>query len=334
MDGIAKTEALALLPEPAARVVEKHVQDVLNHHGSAKKSILAMGKSLHAIHEVYANHGNGSFGRLVEERFTFSRKHALDLINVFRVFGEDCNPRVTNLDDSSLRLLSAPSVPQKARDEALKIAATQPVTKKVAQQIVEKHKPAKPRKDKATSEPARKVEAELIDPQRSERTVERAKTIVASTVTILDVLNSINSTAEVIDAYASSDQGREVDAAKSANLLGQLKKAVAGGSRSHVVASDVSMPPPLNTASCVEALDRWLLFKRKSGGAYKDVHQVELQVKRWVEAGPTAFVSAIEYSIAQNYQGIHAEKANGTKATGQRSAPGSEYRPGDEDRGI
>jgi hypothetical protein len=336
------------LTEPEQRCLERAAERVRDIRLRVAHSAIEIGRELKNAHERFAHKKTGTFGRWVEECCAITPRHARNFIDAYEVFGEP------NLDDSAMFLLSAPSCPEAARKEALKIADSgKAVTHKLAKSIVEKHteKPAglpsdysphgkpKPSKPTRTEQPKQEVPPAAPTPNPvhvPEITEQRRCSVIAPgpSPSIVDVLGSINATGAVIDRYASSDEGREVDAAKSASLIGQLKKAVAGGSRSHVIAADVEMPPPLNTKPCLEALDRWLMFKRKNGGSYKDANQVELQVKRWVEQGPEAFVAAVEYSIAQNYQGIHAEKSNGTKPTGQRSAPGSEYRPGDEDRSI
>jgi hypothetical protein len=150
---------------------------------------------------------------------------------------------------------------------------------------------------------------------------------VAATIT--DVLERINGTGAAIESYASSEEGRTTDVPKAIGLLKQVKAAVVGGGRPHVLASDVAMPPTLDTSECRNALDLWLVFKRKGNGAYKDAKQVELQVKRFADFTPSEFVSAVEYSIAQNYQGLHAEKShgNGFSKAPRKPGPGERFDP-------
>lgn len=219
-----------LLPEPATRRVKSLVAEAQKNYQDAKRSILSVGKSLLAIHEVFANHGNGSFGRLIDAEFTFTRKHANELINAYRVFGaENCNHVVTNFDDSALRLLAGPSVPAKAREEAIRVSVTKPVTHKVAKAIVEKHKPKPAKTEEPKTEPPKTENAPRVQepPAPSE-----PRTIVSTRV--------IETTASPTPESKPESKPPETTPLTEADLAGQLapilraiKALPAGEARDH-----------------------------------------------------------------------------------------------------
>lgn len=76
--------------------------------------------------------------------------------------------------------------------------------------------------------------------------------------------------------------------------------------KSQISISDVKFPDGMNTPAVKSAVDSWLSHKRSRGKGYKSAAQVEILIRKWLMAGPLAFIDAIENSIANNYDGVHA----------------------------
>ena len=76
------------------------------------------------------------------------------------------------------------------------------------------------------------------------------------------------------------------------------------GARGVVSVTDVIFPDCLNTAAVRSSLDDWLEHKQAIGKPYKSAKSILLLLKRWTKTGPSAFVDAVEFSIAQGYQGL------------------------------
>jgi uncharacterized ParB-like nuclease family protein len=147
--------------------------------------------------------------------------------------------------------------------------------------------------------------------------------------TIADVLSRINSAGDAIEGYAASDEGRSVDVPKALGHLKNCKAVVAGvGSRAHVIATDVTLPPAIDTPDGRAALDEWLIHKRKRGEGYKDAGQVEKQLKRFESFTAAEFRQAVDYSIGQNYAGLFEEKKVGRRhASARQPGPGERFDP-------
>lgn len=147
------------------------------------------------------------------------------------------------------------------------------------------------------------------------------------------LVGEIRRLAGLFDAISASPAGSHLDLHKAAGLLNQLALVAKGGKRAHVIAADVHLPASLDTPECREATDKWLRHKRKMGRSYKDASSFEGQLKRWEGRSPADYIAAVDYSIAQNYQGLFSEGKSNDRS--QRSkAPGAEYRPGNHDREI
>lgn len=78
------------------------------------------------------------------------------------------------------------------------------------------------------------------------------------------------------------------------------------GARSAFGVSEIQFPDGMNTPAVKSAVDSWLSHKRSRGKGYKSAAQVEILIRKWLMAGPLAFIDAIENSIANNYDGVHA----------------------------
>lgn len=69
---------------------------------------------------------------------------------------------------------------------------------------------------------------------------------------------------------------------------------------------DVTFPPGMDSPAVRTAVADWLDHKRARGGGYKSADSVNRLLGQWLMAGPIAFVQAVNNSIANNYQGVHA----------------------------
>ena len=83
------------------------------------------------------------------------------------------------------------------------------------------------------------------------------------------------------------------------------------GGRELLEVSDKDFPDSLNTAAARSSLDDWLEHKRAIGKPYKSAKSILLLLKRWTKTGPAAFVDAVEFSIAQGYQGLFGPSGGG-----------------------
>lgn len=79
------------------------------------------------------------------------------------------------------------------------------------------------------------------------------------------------------------------------------------------VAIDKEFPSNLDNERCRKAWGEWLAYKNDRKEKYKSEKSELLTLKRFSQFGPDRFCAAIEYSIAQNWQGIHEEKKGGNQ---------------------
>lgn len=108
---------------------------------ATEDGMMAIGKMLSEVKERLPY---GQFGRWLDQEFAWSQDTANRLMRVYAVFGSAKNTRVAESAPSVLAMLSAPSIPEEAREEfreRVKISP-QPVGMKEAKEIVAKHKPA------------------------------------------------------------------------------------------------------------------------------------------------------------------------------------------------
>ena len=68
---------------------------------------------------------------------------------------------------------------------------------------------------------------------------------------------------------------------------------------------DLKFPDGFDTPAVRSSLDDWLEHKRLIRKPYKSARALSLLLKNWTKRGPAAFISAVEYSIGQGYQGVH-----------------------------
>jgi hypothetical protein len=85
--------------------------------------------------EIKARLGHGHWGQWLETEFDWSRDTAEDLMQAARIFGQ--NPKISEFGRSALYLLSSPSTPESAREEAIALAeAGERITHAKAREIV------------------------------------------------------------------------------------------------------------------------------------------------------------------------------------------------------
>jgi hypothetical protein len=103
-----------------------------------------MGKILADAQERLASHNGGSFQQWVRDDTHWSLSMAYRLMNVYRAFGRSNLERL-DLGASALYLLSEPSAPLSAREEALQRAENgETISHARAREIVEQHIPPRP----------------------------------------------------------------------------------------------------------------------------------------------------------------------------------------------
>lgn len=119
-------------------VVQQKTGEIKSLMRRAAQDIIDIGSKLI---EVKAKLGHGNFGKWLSAEFAWSESSALKMMQVANAFK---NVTVTdlNIGAKALYLLSAPSTPEVAREEALDVArGEQPVTFAVAKSIVAQHTP-------------------------------------------------------------------------------------------------------------------------------------------------------------------------------------------------
>lgn len=89
---------------------------------------------------------------------------------------------------------------------------------------------------------------------------------------------------------------------------------------------DVSIPASLNTPEAHAALRCWLEHQRSIGKPYMKVAAVSMLLEEFVRDGPEAFVNAVKFSIARNYQGLVRSSTNGRQLE-SNVGPGQKYDP-------
>ena len=143
MDAIARSGFdYGDIPEPEVRALERTVEKIGELRSRAARCAIEAGRELKEAQDRLSNRKSGTFERWVESRCGITPRHARNFISAFETFGGKPENVFRLFDDSSMFLLSAPSCPEDARNEALKLANSgKPVTHKVAKEIVEKHRP-------------------------------------------------------------------------------------------------------------------------------------------------------------------------------------------------
>ena len=66
----------------------------------------------------------------------------------------------------------------------------------------------------------------------------------------------------------------------------------------------LEFPAALDSDRCRKALDEWLAHRERIGKRYKSAVAVGKLLAEWAAKGEAAFVAAVEFSIAREYQGL------------------------------
>jgi len=132
-------------------VVQQKTGEIKSLMRRAAQDIIDIGAKLI---EVKAKLGHGNFGKWLSAEFGWTDRTARNFMNVATSFKTETVSDLGNIGAKALYLLSAPSTPEEAREEALEMAKSgQPVTYGGAQAIVDKYK--EPAATSPAGEPAR-----------------------------------------------------------------------------------------------------------------------------------------------------------------------------------
>lgn len=134
--------------DPETRiVVQQRTSEIKGLMRRAAQDIVDIGLKLIEVKERL---GHGGFEAWLGAEFGWSDQTARRFMHVAKRFGQ--NQQIVGFEPSALYLLSAPSTPDAAREQALEHAASgQPMTHTKAKEIVAAHKPPQPPPDMAES---------------------------------------------------------------------------------------------------------------------------------------------------------------------------------------
>ncbi|HEU5383832.1 MAG TPA: DUF3102 domain-containing protein [Ktedonobacteraceae bacterium] len=135
------------LPEPEqeacysglpAETVRSLRQRVLKIRALVVQSVIEIGRELSEAKEEIRPYQDGGFKNWVETEIGITEQYAYALMNAYEHFGKTKIILVSHFVNTALLLLSAPSVPQVAREEALQLAeAGEKITVGRAKAIIE-----------------------------------------------------------------------------------------------------------------------------------------------------------------------------------------------------
>jgi len=137
-----------------------------------------------------------------------------------------------------------------------------------------------------------------------------------------------------VDGNVDGGVGASVDGGVGASkeVRGKSKEERKKGRREAVSEpldlNAITYPPGFDTPEVRLCIVAWAKYKRRRREAYKSpASQFSSQLRRPDWGGnPDAFCAAVDYSITQNYQGIHPNGRGSTKLT-PRNNPGVDYDP-------
>lgn len=142
MNGLAKFD-YGELGEHEVNTMERRAESIAGIRATVTRSAIETGRILRDARDRLANRRSGGFESWAESRAGISPRHARRFIDVANRF-QTSDINVRSFDDTSLFLLAAPSCPESAVKEAMRLADHgKIVSSKVAKSIIEKHKPAK-----------------------------------------------------------------------------------------------------------------------------------------------------------------------------------------------
>jgi hypothetical protein len=138
-------------------VVRQRTTEIRERLRRTAQDIVEVGQRMTEIKDRLPH---GQFGPWLSAEFGMSEGHARKMMQVSRAFGQ--NDHYDRFAPTALMLLAAPGTPEEARAEALEAAAAgEPISTKMAEGIVAKHKPA-------TIQPSRGVSKAARPPERRE----------------------------------------------------------------------------------------------------------------------------------------------------------------------
>jgi hypothetical protein len=172
------------------------------------QATLDMGRELVEAHREIQALKAGGFQAWVNARIGISEQDASQLMAVYERFGESTIMVISRFAQTALLLLSAPSVPPEARDEArVRAEAGDTITVQRAKDLVEARR-AQPRAEEAAL-------AAQADAERLRQRIEQHEARTRETMAALE--QQIRALHEALASRPESEaQGREVDRGPSA----------------------------------------------------------------------------------------------------------------------
>jgi hypothetical protein len=138
-------EANGLVVSSEVKSLEKHAKVICETIERVRKTtaegVMKLGLELSAAQQKLSNHGNGKFEKWCSVRCGLSPQHARRMIAVSDSF-KDSNIMFASSEPTALYLLSAPSCPEEATQEAIELAEKgERITAKLARDIIKSHCP-------------------------------------------------------------------------------------------------------------------------------------------------------------------------------------------------
>src|SRR5258708_5622199 len=130
-------------PKDVQTSLHKRVDNLKQLGNTATQTFLEIGKELAAAREEIQPFRDGGFQEWVHVELGITEQYAYQLINVYEQFGKDASKLnlLAGLSNTVLREISAPSVPQEARDTVVaKAQAGEKVSVAQAKDIVKQAK--------------------------------------------------------------------------------------------------------------------------------------------------------------------------------------------------
>jgi len=200
------------LAKPDRAALEKHAATIRGIQNGVRRiaaeGVIQIGEELKAAQDRLAHHGDGEFCKWAKGECGYSKVHAYRFIAAYNVFGV-CTNLVQTFEPSALYLLAAPSCPEKARAESLRLAEReQPITHTVAKGLKTKYSKTSPaptapqasngKKPKKLSQKALAAQAAVT---QGKRVVDAAKAMGFSKTAYRRTLDvALSAREELIDA--------------------------------------------------------------------------------------------------------------------------------------
>lgn len=122
---------------------------------NTQENIITIGKKLAEVQQLLRHDKKGGFRNWLSTEFGWTYRSAYNFIHVWETFGNCENFSQLNIATSALYLLAAPSTPEAARKDALKLAQEGvPISNKLAKNLVAEYKPQKKPKQSPFSKEA------------------------------------------------------------------------------------------------------------------------------------------------------------------------------------